>query len=147
MGLVWGTTDFETSFGFKIKKNGVKINQIRMNHTMINIPGLVGVKLVDSQPTTRTISITGYIIAVSNSDLMTKINSMSDELGAGWTPNNPVAGGTTSVVTKDLSIPGLTYKFECAFNGIFNVEFIGPSTLTDTAQIQIEFIQVTPTAK
>ena len=146
MGVIWGTTDLETAYNFRVLKDGIDFRSIRYQHTTINIPNKVGIKLVDSQPITRIIRIKGFIEGTNNADLHNKIIGLSDLLGAGWGPSNPVRGGTTSTNVQDLQIPGISYKYPCSFNGTFIVRFVGPRLVTDTAIITIEFIQHEPVA-
>ena len=144
MGLVFGTTDLETTYGFQIIPNGVDVPGARYNPVVVKIPGKHGVVGIDHVAQPRRITISGIIQGTSQSDLQSKIEGLSDELAAGIA-TQPTSDQTSGYTEKNLQIPGFTRKFPCVYESM-EVEYIGSRMApgVKVARVTLTFYQSIP---
>ena len=144
MGLVFGTTDLEATYGFKIEPNGVNVPGAQYTPVVVTIPGKHGVTGIDRRAQPRRIRITGIIEGTSQADLQNKIEGLSNELEAGI-GSLPSSTNTTGYTEKNLQIPGFTRKFPCVYERM-EVEYIGARMISGNkvARVTLTFYQSAP---
>lgn len=112
-GLIFGSTDFDATYGFKIRETDFGTSELEWN--IVPIPGREGVVVLgDTRIKPGQIAIEGRILGSSYNDIRAKIIAIDLELGVRRfnTAYDPVNFAAAPRPSKDLYIPFFTgYKF------------------------------------
>lgn len=153
-GVIWGSTDLQTSYGFVIERNGLIANPPEPIHHSTRVPGRDGAVFQGTDLAEPLFSIRGIINGTSNDDLQTKLKGLVNELSGAWAAHPNAGSGYTAPTraVKTLTIPKFgpstdLRKFpNCSYNGMTVDKFVQPRYLTIGVQVTIKFIQWNPEA-
>ena len=153
-GVIWGSTDFESTYSFVVERDGFIINGPEPIHQYEQVPGEDGAEILGTYLAPPNITLRGIISGTSNDDLQTKLRALINELCGSWAPHPNAGTGYNAPARpgKDLTIPKFgpaasLRKFpKCSYNGYSVDKFVQPRYLTVAVQVTVKFIQSRPEA-
>lgn len=145
-GLIWGTTDFYTTYGFTIAKGGVTVYAAPVRRNTIPIPGIDGELYQGIEMLPRPIIVRGFIQGSSQTDMYTKFFGLEAELIGSFSSAAPNYLAP-SRPEKTLTIPNFGGKkfATCSYDGM-EIDYPGSRLLTHMCALVIRFVQSHPSA-
>lgn len=146
MGMIFGTTDYETTYKFYIARDGVEVQAPETRHSFVIVPGIDGVRDYNLALSPRTITVTGHIIQTTNANLMSSLISMEADLLGSLSSSSSPTYETPYRSLKDLILPNFSSKKfpNCRCVSWRIVKFFGPRTLATICTVEIKFLQTRP---
>lgn len=147
MGVVWGSTDLDTAYGFKLlNPGGFVLRGASVQHITEKIPGQDGVTWFNTELEPREFELNGLISDTSYANILTKLVALETEfMGSLAESPNPTTFIAPQRAVKNLTVPGVTGIFKnCVYNGRFEIQDYGSRVNGLAVTVTIAILQLRP---
>lgn len=147
MGVTYGGTDLDTTWGFKIAANGLDLSPTTTRKIFQVIPGVDGARFFNFELEPRTIVIRGIVRGTSQSDLMAKIIGLDAavDLRSFAAATNTTTYASIQKTNKVLSVPSFgALSFEWCTCDSMKTNFKQPRIFRFDAEVILTFTQWRP---
>lgn len=144
MSLIVDSTNYETSYGFKILRDGVTVNPAPARRVTIQIPGVEGELYQGLELGPRPIQVRGVVVGTTQADMYTKLISLEADL-IGSFSSAPANFLSPTRVERTVTIENFGGKKfpNCSYDSI-DIDYVGPRGITYVCVLTIRFIQSRP---
>lgn len=144
MALLVDAVNYQTSFGFRILRDGVTVNPAPARRITIPIPGVEGELYQGLELGARPLSVRGIITGTSQADMYTKLLALeADLIGSfGTAPANFLSPTRLERTVTIENFGGKKFP-NCSYDGI-DIDYVGPRLLSFVCVLTIKFVQSRP---
>lgn len=146
MGVVWGASDWESNYNFKLlSPGGVKIGPTPVEIISEHIAGTDGNRYFNAELMPRQIVLRGIMSAANQATLWSNLVDLEDEvIGSLVESDNPSTYASPTRTEKSLTIPGHTGVYNHCVGTTFEFEEVGDRMLDATVIITVTITQNRP---
>lgn len=147
MGLIFGSTDLQTTYGFYIAQDGVDLQSPEVKDNDLTVPGVDGVRHVNPELGAREITVRGFVLKDTPANAQTALVGLENELlGTLSTGTDTTNWISPTRALKDLTLPtfGSTKFQNCKCVSWRVIKWWGPRLASSTVEVEIRFKQTRP---